>query len=63
MVLLKIFQELGLYEFLNFKCDWNTTVARQIYAIIEISHESQKIEWMTGSRKYEASFRDFASAL
>jgi hypothetical protein len=57
-----IFQELGLYEFLNLKCPWNESVIKQFYATVEISFEHQLIEWMTGTNKYQASFQEFANA-
>ncbi|XP_062208893.1 uncharacterized protein LOC133910553 [Phragmites australis] len=62
-VLADIFHELGLYELVSLKCNWNATVIRQFYATVEISHEYEKIEWMTGTKKFEASFRDFANAI
>ena len=58
-----IFQELGLHDFLSLRRPWNDGVIKQFYATVEISHENSTIEWMTGKRKCQASFEDFASAI
>jgi hypothetical protein len=41
---------MGLYDFLEHKCNWNDLIVRQFYAIMEIDTMNDKIEWMTGKR-------------
>jgi hypothetical protein len=56
-------QHIGSREFLTHRCDWNNTIIRQLYATVELDFANERIEWMTGKIKYEASFADFARAI
>lgn len=60
--LVEKFENLGLKAFLEHRCDWNDTIIRQFYATVEVNMEEESLEWMTGQRKYEATFREFATA-
>lgn len=51
-----------LHDFLHHKCNWNDLIVRQFYATMEIDTVNEKIEWMTGKRRYSASFDQFAEA-
>jgi hypothetical protein len=53
---------MGLYDFLQHKCNWNDMIVRQFYATMEIDTVKEKIEWMTGKRRYSATFDEFARA-
>jgi len=55
------FETLGLRDFLEHKCDWNDTVIRQFYATVEVDMINETLFWMTGKRRYEATFREFAT--
>jgi len=46
------FENMGLANFLQHRCDWNETVIRQFYATLEISMEEEKLWWKTGKRIY-----------
>jgi hypothetical protein len=61
--LIPMLQHIGLREFLTHRCDWNNTIIRQFYATVELNFADERIEWMTGKIKYEASFADFAKAI
>jgi hypothetical protein len=50
------FQHVGLLKFTQFTSDWNETIIRQFYAIIEIDWDEESITWMT------ATFAEFAIA-
>ena len=50
------FENKGLADFLQHKCDWNQTVIRHFYATLEISMVEEKIWWKTGKRTYYATF-------
>ena len=60
--LVEKFENLGLKAFLEHRCDWNDTIIRQFYATVEVNMEEESLEWMTGKRKYEATFGEFATA-
>jgi hypothetical protein len=53
---------MGLYDFLGHKRNWNDMIVRQFYATMEIDTMNEKIEWMTGKRRYSATFDEFAIA-
>jgi hypothetical protein len=61
--LIPMLQHIGLREFLTHRCGWNNTIIRQFYATVELDFANERIEWMTGKIKYEASFADFARAI
>ena len=56
------FENMGLANFLQHRCDWNETVIRQFYANLEISMEEEKSWWKTGKKIYYATFAQFANA-
>ena len=56
------FENKGLADFLQHRCDWNQTVIRHFYATLEISIVEKKIWWKTGKRVYYATFAQFAAA-
>jgi len=48
---------------LGFKQDWNEAVIRQFYATLEVRAQKEKLVWMTGIRKFKATFKDLAAAV
>jgi hypothetical protein len=56
------FEEMGLANFLQHRCDWNETVIRQFYATLEIDMVAGIFRWSTGKRTYFATFAQFAAA-
>jgi len=56
------FQQMGLANFLQHRCDWNETVIRQFYATLEINMVEETFRWTTGKRTYYATFAQFAEA-
>ena len=50
------FEQMGLANFLQHKCDWNETVKRQFYATLEIDMVEETFWWTTGKRTYYAIF-------
>jgi hypothetical protein len=56
------FQTCGLYEFMGKKTHYNEMVVRQFLATSEIDIEEETIIWMTGHRRYFATFAEFAAA-
>ena len=48
---------------LGFRHGWNKTMIRQFYATLEVHAEQVKLMWMTGSRRFEATFSDLATAV
>jgi hypothetical protein len=60
--LVATFQALDLKAFFEHRCNWNDNIIRQFYATTEIKKDEQTIEWITGQRKYSATFREFAAA-
>jgi hypothetical protein len=59
--LVPIFKELLLYEFCKHKCNWNDNAIRQFYATVQIDFVNEKKHWMIGTRRYLATFEDFAN--
>jgi hypothetical protein len=56
------FQHIGLLKFTQFTCDWNETIIRQFYATMEIDWDEESITWMTATRRFTATFVEFAIA-
>ena len=56
------FEQMGLANFLQHRCDWNEIVIRQFYATLEINMIEKRIWWTTGKRTYYATFAQFAAA-
>jgi hypothetical protein len=53
------FNQIGLYQFLATRCDYNEMIIRQFYATAVVNMDAKTIEWIIGKRKYEATFKDF----
>ncbi|TVU50132.1 hypothetical protein EJB05_01489 [Eragrostis curvula] len=60
--LINKFRHIRLFEFVKHKCDWNDNIIRQFYATCEIDWKNEKIEWMTGTGRYNATIQEFAIA-
>ena len=60
--LVERFNQCGLYDFLENRVDYNEMIIHQFYATAEVNMDARIIEWMTGKRKYEATFEEFAIA-
>jgi hypothetical protein len=58
--LLAKFQTCGLYEFMGQRTDFNELTVKQFLATVEINIEDQLIVWMTGFKRYVATFAEFA---
>jgi hypothetical protein len=56
------FQAMGLRGMMELHQDWNEMVIRQFYATLEVIKNKEKLIWMTGTKKLEASFSDLAVA-
>jgi hypothetical protein len=56
------FEQIGLANFLQHRCDWNETVIRQFYATLEIDMVEATFKWSNGKRTYFATFAQFAAA-
>jgi hypothetical protein len=59
--LLAMFQACGLYEFMGQRTDFNELTVKQFLATSEINIEYQLIVWMTGFKRYVATFAEFAA--
>ena len=60
--LLAKFQACGLYEFMGPRTDFNELTVKQFLATAEINIDEQLIVWMTGFKRYVATFTEFAAA-
>jgi hypothetical protein len=56
------FEHMGLTNFFQHRCDWNETITRQFYATLELNKVEETLVWMTGKRRYHATFAEFAAA-
>jgi hypothetical protein len=56
------FQECDLYEFMGQRADFNELRVKQFLTTAEINIEDQLIVWMTGFKRYVATFAEFATA-
>lgn len=54
---------MGWKKVLGFRHGWNETVIRQFYATLEVQAHQERLMWMTGPRRFEATFRDLAAAV
>jgi hypothetical protein len=52
---------MGLTNFFQHRCDWNETVICQFYVTLEINMDEETLVWMTGKRRYHATFAEFAT--
>jgi hypothetical protein len=55
------FEACGLYDFMGQKTDFNEMVVKQFLATAEIDIDEQSITWMTGFKRYSATFAEFAT--
>ena len=58
--LVDMFKVMGWNKVLEFRQDWNEAVICQFYATLEVQAENEKLIWMTGTRRFEATFKDLA---
>jgi hypothetical protein len=56
------FETCGLYQFMGQRTDFNEMAVKQFLATAEIDIEEESIIWMTGFKRYSATFADFAAA-
>eukprot|EP00267_Zea_mays_P057838 XP_023157874.1 uncharacterized protein LOC111591168 [Zea mays] len=56
------FEACGLYQFMGQRTDFNEMAVKQFLATSEIDIAEESITWMTGFKRYSASFADFAAA-
>jgi hypothetical protein len=53
---------IGLYDLLEHQTNLNDLIVKQFYATMEIRTDISEIEWMTGKRRYTATFDEFVEA-
>jgi hypothetical protein len=56
------FETCGLYQFMGQRTDFSEMAVKQFLAIAEIDIEEESITWITGFKRYSATFADFAAA-
>jgi hypothetical protein len=56
------FKACGLYDFMDQQIDFSEMTIKQFLATLEIDIEAQLIVWMTGFKRYVATFVEFATA-
>jgi hypothetical protein len=56
------FETCGLYQFMGQRTDFSEMAVKQFLATAEIDIEEESITWMTGFKRYSATFADFAAA-
>jgi hypothetical protein len=56
------FETCGLYQFMRQRTDFSEMAVKQFLATTEIDIEEESITWMTGFKRYSATFADFAAA-
>jgi hypothetical protein len=56
------FESCGLYDFMGQKTDFSEMAVKQFLATAEIDIDEQSITWMTGFKRYSATFAEFATA-
>ncbi|KAG0542208.1 hypothetical protein BDA96_02G083600 [Sorghum bicolor] len=61
--LVDMFEGVGWRNALGLKQDWNEAVIRQFYATLEVRAQKEELVWMTGTRKFKATFKDLAAAV
>jgi hypothetical protein len=55
------FEACGLYDFMGQKTDFSEMAVKQFLATAEIDIDVQSITWMTGFKRYSATFAEFAT--
>jgi hypothetical protein len=56
------FETCGLYHFMGQRTDFSEMVVKQFLATAEIDIDEESITWMTGFKRYSATFAEFAAA-
>ena len=56
------FNQIGLFHFLANRVDYNEMIIRRFYATVEVDMEKKMFEWITGKKRYQATFQEFAEA-
>jgi hypothetical protein len=56
------FEACGLYDFMGQKIDFSEMAVKQFLATAKIDIDEQSITWMTGFKRYSATFAEFATA-
>jgi hypothetical protein len=56
------FETCGLYHFMGQSTDFSEMTVKQFLATTEIDIEEESITWMTGFKRYSATFAEFAAA-
>ena len=54
---------MGWKKELGFCHGWNKTMIHQFYATLEVHLEHEKLIWMMGTRRVEATYKDLAAAV
>ena len=52
---------MGWKKVLGFHHGWNETTIHEFYATLEVHATNEKLIWMMGTRRFEATFRDLAT--
>jgi hypothetical protein len=60
--LISKFEICGMYQFMGQKTDFSEMAVKQFLATAEIGIEEESITWMTGFKRYSATFADFVAA-
>jgi hypothetical protein len=56
------FETCGLYHFMGQRTDFSEMALKQFLATAEIDIDEESITWMTGFKRYSATFAEFAAA-
>jgi hypothetical protein len=56
------FEACGLYHFMGQRTDFSEMAVKQFLATAEIDIDEESITWMTGFKRYSATFAEFAAA-
>jgi hypothetical protein len=56
------FEACGLYHFMGQRTDFSEMAVKQFLDTAEIDIDEQSIKWMTGFKRYSATFAEFAMA-
>ena len=56
------FETCGLYHFMGQRTDFSEMAVKQFLATTEIDIDEESITWMTGFKRYSATFAEFVAA-
>ena len=56
------FEACGLYHFMGQRTDFSEMAVKQFLATAQIDIDEESITWMTGFKRYSATFAEFAAA-